>query len=80
MRQLFFFFALFAGLTSFADPDPETDAIGKILGVVIDKSLEEPIAYVTVVIKDTDGNILTGGLPTKTVNFILKTFLPENRT
>ncbi len=72
MRQLFFLLALFVGLTSFADPDPEADAIGKITGVVYDKGLSEPIPYVTVAIKDLEGNIITGGVTDENGKFYIE--------
>ena len=48
--------------TAASNPDPDTDRPGKITGVVIDKILQEPIPYVTVVVKDLAGEILTGGV------------------
>lgn len=74
MRQLFFYLAFVIGFTSFAatDPDPDADAIGKITGVVFDKTLNEPIPYVTVAIKDLDGNIITGGVTDDNGKFLIE--------
>ena len=76
MRQLFFYLALFVGFTSFADPDPDpdpdADALGKITGVVFDKGLTEPIPYVTVAIKDLQGNIITGGVTDENGKFYIE--------
>lgn len=74
MRQLFLLAALFIGLTSFSnpDPDPDSDEIGTITGVVIDKILEEPIPYVTVAVKDLEGNIITGGVTDEQGRFVIE--------
>ncbi len=62
MKQLFLLLAFSFGLYSFASTNPEVEKLGKITGVVIDKNLNEPIPYVTVAIKDLQGNIITGGV------------------
>jgi outer membrane receptor protein involved in Fe transport len=44
------------------DPDPESDKDGTLSGVVYDKNLQQPIPYVTVVIKDLNGEVITGSI------------------
>ena len=62
MKQLIILLLLVAPIFSFATNNPETDKDGTITGTVYDKVLQEPIPYVTVVIKDMAGNIVTGGI------------------
>ncbi|HAT64067.1 MAG TPA: hypothetical protein DCS66_05635, partial [Flavobacteriaceae bacterium] len=62
MRQILFLLALSIGLTSFAGVGPEDEKLGKITGTVIDKNLQQPIPYVAIVVKDLQGNIITGGV------------------
>jgi len=73
MKQLFVLCTLFIYSFGFAyaDPDPEPEAIGKVTGVVIDQGLQEPIPYVTVAIKDKDGNIITGGVTDEEGKFVI---------
>jgi outer membrane receptor protein involved in Fe transport len=68
MKKLTILLALLLSISAFAfnvtdlDPDPESDKDGTISGVVYDKDLQQPIPYVTVVIKDLNGEIITGGI------------------
>lgn len=39
-----------------------TENIGKILGTVIDQNLNQPLPYVTIVVENKEGDILTGGI------------------
>ena len=40
----------------------ENDNIGKITGTVIDKELQEPIPYATIIINSLDGNLVSGNI------------------
>jgi len=62
MKQLLIVMALFVSMTSFSATDPEPDLLGKITGTVIDKNLQQPLPYVSVVIKTLSGEIITGGV------------------
>ncbi|MGB5419391.1 outer membrane beta-barrel protein, partial [Algibacter sp.] len=64
MKQLLYLCAiLFSILTAHAsDPDPKTDKTGTILGKVLDATLKEPLPYVNIIIKNSDGKTITGGI------------------
>ncbi len=63
MRKLAVLFLLAISFSATAaDSDPTSERPGKITGFVIDKNLQEPLPYVTVVIKDLAGEVLTGGV------------------
>ena len=62
MKQLLFVMALFVSMASFSATDPESDRLGKITGIVIDKILQQPLPYVSVVVKTLSGDIVTGGV------------------
>ena len=62
MKNALFLCMLLVSLYSFALTDPVVEKPGKISGTVIDKTLNEPIPYVTVVVKTTAGEIITGGV------------------
>jgi hypothetical protein len=69
MKKLTLLLALLLSVSSFAfnatypDPDdPETDIDGTLIGVVYDKNLQQPIPYVTVVVKDVNDEVITGGI------------------
>ena len=64
--------------TAASNPDSDTDRPGKITGVVIDKILQEPIPYVTVVVKDLAGEILTGGVTDDNGKFTIEK-IPEGK-
>lgn len=78
MKQLFLLLVLSIGLSSFSNSNPEVEKLGKITGKVIDKDLNEPIPYVTVAIKDSDGNIVTGGITDENGNFTVQE-IPEGK-
>lgn len=78
MKQLFILFALFIGLSSFTGDDPVIEKLGKLTGKVIDKNLNEPIPYVTIAIKDGNGNIITGGVTDENGNFTIQD-IPEGK-
>ncbi|TBW28476.1 outer membrane beta-barrel family protein [Gramella sp. KN1008] len=56
MKQLILSFLIFTSAISMAFTDP----VGKISGSVIDRDLNEPIPYATVIINDMEGNLVTG--------------------
>ena len=68
MKKLTLFLALLLSVSTFAsnvtnlDPDPEFDKDGTLSGVVYDKNLQQPLPYVTVVIKDLNGEVITGSI------------------
>jgi outer membrane receptor protein involved in Fe transport len=56
--------------------NPTLEKIGSVSGIVYDMALKEPIPYVTVVIKDVQGNVITGGITDDNGNFKISD-LPE---
>ncbi|MGC1204522.1 MAG: outer membrane beta-barrel family protein [Flavobacteriaceae bacterium] len=44
------------------DPETNTDKTGTISGTVLDANLKQPLPYVNVLIKNQEGEILTGGI------------------
>ena len=44
------------------DPEKNTDKTGTIFGKVLDAKLNQPLPYVNIIIKNTKGEILTGGI------------------
>lgn len=56
-----------------ADTDPRD---GEISGVVIDASINEPMPYVNIVIKNKNGDIVTGGITEENGSFKIKD-IPE---
>ena len=79
MKQLFILLVLFTSLSTYANIDPTVENIGKITGVVIDKNLQEPIPYVTIAIKDMEGNIITGGVTDDNGKFSIED-IPEGKS
>jgi len=79
MKQLFLALALLVSVTGFSFNDPSTDKPGKISGTVIDKNLQEPIPYVTVVVKDMNGEIITGGVTDDSGKFSISE-IPEGKS
>lgn len=78
MKQLFLLLAFMIGLHSYAFNNPEVEKLGKITGKIIDKNLNDPIPYVTVAIKDLEGNIITGGVTDDEGNFSIQE-IPEGK-
>jgi outer membrane receptor protein involved in Fe transport len=62
MKKVLTLCILIWGFSSYAASDPDPDRPGKIVGTVFDKNLQEPIPYVTVVVKTLEGDIITGGV------------------
>ncbi|MFT5864119.1 MAG: iron complex outermembrane receptor protein [Flavobacteriales bacterium] len=76
MKQLILAVALLWSSMTFAHtPDP-VDKIGSISGKVIDEQLQEPLPFVTVSIRDANGQIITGGITDDDGNFLIKD-IPE---
>ena len=48
--------------TALAEPTNETFRDGQVSGVVIDDALNQPLPYVNIVIKNSAGEIVTGGI------------------
>ncbi len=76
MKHLFILALLTFSLTSYASVNPEDTSNGIITGVVLDKKLQQPIPYVTIVVKTTNGDVVTGGITDDTGNFSI-TNIPE---
>lgn len=62
---------LWSSMTYAHTPDP-VDKIGSISGKVIDQQLQEPLPFVTVSIRDANGEIITGGITDDDGNFLIK--------
>ncbi|MFV9550583.1 outer membrane beta-barrel protein [Algibacter sp. PT7-4] len=64
MRHLLYLCAiLFSFSTAHAtDPDPKSEKTGTISGKVLDATLKEPLPYVNVIVKNTSGKTITGGI------------------
>jgi len=79
MRKLLALIMLLVSVSSFATLDPTSEKPGKITGTVIDKNLLQPIPYVTVVIKTTEGDIITGGVTDDNGKFSIEE-IPEGKS
>lgn len=79
MKHVIIILALFIGFSAFSNSNPEGEKLGTITGTVIDKNLQQPIPYVTVVIKDLNGNIVTGGVTDDNGKFIIEE-IPEGKS
>ena len=62
MNKFYTALAVMLSTCTFAFTTPNPDRNGSISGTVIDKNLQEAIPYVSVVIKDINGEIITGGI------------------
>lgn len=62
ITRLFSLVCLFMYSIIQAQPQPDELITGSIKGAVIDKTLNQPIPYATVIIKDTEDNTITGGI------------------
>ena len=72
MKQLAALLLLCLPLLAYANPDPTSENIGVVSGVVYDKALQEPIPYVTVAIMDMNGQVITGGITDDNGQFEIK--------
>ena len=81
MRKVILLFALFVYSAISANPLPSTTdvVVGTITGTIIDKTLQEPIAYAAIVIKSEDETaIITGGITEEDGSFEIKN-VPEGK-
>ena len=64
MKNLFFYCAIFFTMSSnaFNESENNSEKSGVISGKVLDAILKEPLPYVNIIIKDTAGKTLTGGM------------------
>ncbi|WP_282161175.1 TonB-dependent receptor domain-containing protein [Ulvibacterium marinum] len=78
MKKVLLLLAVFLCITTSANTPPESDLrIGSVTGKIIDKALQQPIAYAAIVIKTQDGsNDKTGGITQEDGTFEIKN-LPE---
>lgn len=67
MKQFILTLAIFTSAISMAFNEP----IGKISGIVIDKDLNEPIPFATIIINDAEGNLVSGNTSNEDGTFIL---------
>jgi outer membrane receptor protein involved in Fe transport len=79
MKQLFIALVLLLGVTSYAGIDPDSEIKGKITGKVIDKTLQQPIPYVTIAVKKQSGEIITGGVTDDNGDFRIED-IPEGKS
>ncbi len=79
MKQLITLLALMLSISTFAFNDPDPEKNGSITGTVIDKTLQEPIPYVSIVIQDLNGEIITGGITDENGNFSIEG-IPEGKS
>ena len=62
MNKFYTALVVMLSICTFAFAKPNPDRNGSISGTVIDKNLQEAIPYVSVIIKDLNGEIITGGI------------------
>lgn len=72
MKRLLFLCLLFLTTTIQAhitDPEKDTEKTGTISGKVLDANLKQPLPYVNIIIKNINGDILTGGITSEDGSF-----------
>ena len=79
MKQLITLLAVLLSISTFAFNDPDPEKNGSITGFVIDKILQEPLPYVSIVIKDLTGEIITGGITDENGEFTIEG-IPEGKS
>ncbi len=79
MNKFYTALVVMLSLCTFAFSRPNPDKNGSISGTVIDKNLQEPIPYVSVVIKDLNDDIITGGITDDNGEFIIED-IPEGKS
>ncbi|GAA4815638.1 outer membrane beta-barrel family protein [Litoribaculum gwangyangense] len=65
MKNLLLLCLFVVSLTSKAfslDPEKNSDKMGNISGAILDANLKEPLPYVNIIIKNTKGETITGGI------------------
>jgi len=70
---------LMLSISAFSFTNPDADKNGSISGTVIDKTLQEPIPYVSVVVKTLSGDIITGGITDDNGVFLIEG-IPEGKS
>lgn len=68
-------------LHSFANasiPRKNTEKTGSISGIVLDADLKQPLPYVNIIIKNTSGDIITGGITQNDGSFEIEKILEGN--
>ncbi|WP_340065389.1 outer membrane beta-barrel family protein [Ascidiimonas aurantiaca] len=79
MKKLMTLWALVLCYALNAQTAPEkAPAIGSVSGKVIDKILQQPIPYATIIVKSSEGEMITGGITSENGSFEVKK-LPEGR-
>ncbi len=78
MKNYLYLLLFLFSVTTFGFTSPDNDKNGVISGQVIDKKLTEPIPYVTVVIKTTSGDVVTGGITNENGEFNIPD-IPEGK-
>ncbi len=66
-------------MSSYATIQPNPEKNGSIQGIVIDKVLQEPIAYVSIVIKNDADEVITGGITDEKGQFNIEG-IPEGKS
>lgn len=72
MKHLILFVSLISFSISAAFQAPIEINIGNVSGVVLDKDLQEPIPYVTIIINDLEGNLISGNISQEDGSFNIK--------
>ncbi len=62
MKNLLLCMLMLWHITTNANNNPDVDPVGTISGTVIDQKSKIPLPYVTIVVKDPTGKVLTGGI------------------
>ncbi|MBT8310241.1 MAG: carboxypeptidase-like regulatory domain-containing protein, partial [Flavobacteriaceae bacterium] len=79
MKQLFTICALFFTILASAQPSERPDLkTGSISGRVLDAKLNEPLPYVNVIIKNSAGETITGGITSDNGTFTIDK-IPEGK-
>lgn len=78
-KLILLFLLSFWGFSSIAQPNNDV-VVGTIKGVVIDKNLNQPIPYATIIINDGAGKTLTGGITTENGDFLISDIPKGNYT
>jgi outer membrane receptor protein involved in Fe transport len=76
MKQLILILSLFSMLQANAFQASKESVLGQISGMVIDKDIGEPIPYATVLINDSEGELVSGNSSLGDGSFIIKD-IPE---
>lgn len=80
MKQLFFIISFLGLSTSFAFQAPIEINIGQVSGVVIDKDLNVPVPYATLIINDMNGKLISGSSSQEDGTFLIKDVPAGNYT